>query len=293
MPKAGASADPPPIEGAVHRFADAGGLRVHYAEAGEGEPVLLLHGWPQHHYLWRGIIDRLRDRYRLIAPDLRGSGWTEAPGHGYDCETFADDQLALLDALGIEQVNVIGHDWGAWTTWLLALGHPDRIRSAITCNVPHPWPRPNLAAVADQTWRAWYAAINATPLLGPLAMRMAAQASHFLRHGNAGTPFTDEEIELYAAQFRDPERARAASSLYRYYFRVFVAGAFRQPSERLTVPMRLLFGVRDPAISTRLIDDGWRRHADEMEVELVEDSGHFIVNEKPSLVAQRAIEQFG
>jgi pimeloyl-ACP methyl ester carboxylesterase len=286
--------EPPPIEGAVHRFADAGGLRVHYAEAGAGEPVLLLHGWPQHHYLWRGLIDRLRDRYRLIAPDLRGFGWTDAPGRGYDCETFAEDQIALLDALGIERVNVIGHDWGGWTTWLLAFAHPDRLRRAIACNIPHPWPKIDLGTAADQSWRGWYAAINAMPVLGPLALRRTRHAAGILRNGNVGTPFTAEEIELYVSQFRDPARARAASSLYRYYFRTFILGSRGGGSrQRLTVPTRLLFGTHDRYISTRLIERGWQGHADDMDVELVDDSGHFIVDEKPDLVAQRAIEHFG
>ena len=292
MTGAGTRAAPPEISGAEHRYADLEGVRVHYAEAGEGDPVLLLHGWPQHHYMWRDVIARLRDRHRLIAPDLRGFGWSEAPGRGYDCETFAADQVALLDELGIDRANVIGHDWGGWTTFLLALGHPDRIGKAVICNVPHPWPRPDARAVLDQSWRVWYAAINATPVLGPLVHRATGHAAGILRNGNAGTPFTDDEIESYAAQFRDPARAQAGSSLYRYYFRVFAAGAARQPRERLTVPVRLLFGTRDRYISTRLIDDGWRGHADDMDVELVPDSGHFIVDEKPDLVADRALELF-
>jgi pimeloyl-ACP methyl ester carboxylesterase len=283
---------PPRIAGTRSRYADAGGLRVHYAEAGEGDPVLLLHGWPQHHYLWHDVIARLKGRFRLIAPDLRGFGWTEAPGEGYDCDTFAADQIALLDALDIESANVIGHDWGGWTTWILALRHPERIRRAITCNIPHPWPRVGLRTIADQSWRGWYAAINAAPVVGPLALRISGHAAGFLRRANAGTPFSDEEVELYARQFKDPDRAGASSSLYRYYFRTMLTGGGLS-RERLTVPTRLIFGTRDVAISTRLVRDGWQEHADDMEVELVPDSGHFVVDEKPGLIADRATEHFG
>ena len=123
-------------------------------------------------------------------------------------------------------------------------------------------------------------------------MRMAGHATGFLRRANLGTPFSDDEVEIYASQFRDPARAAAASSLYRYYFRTMLTGGGLS-KHRLTVPTRLIFGTRDVAISTRLVRDGWQSHADDMRVELVADSGHFIVDEKPDLVAERAIEHFG
>src|SRR5262245_17781867 len=132
---------PPEIEGVTHRYVDTGGIRIHLAEAGEGDPILLLHGWPQHHGLWRDVIVALAPRYRLLAPDLRGFGWSEAPGHGYDGETFGRDQIALLDALGLERVKIIGHDWGGWTTMLLGLDQPERIERMMVVCAPHPWPR--------------------------------------------------------------------------------------------------------------------------------------------------------
>jgi len=157
----------PHVEGVEHRHVDAGGLRVHLAEGGEPEapPVLLLHGWPQHWYMWRKVIEGLRGEYRLLAPDLRGFGWTEAPGHGYDCETFAIDQVALLDALGIERVHVIGHDWGGWTAFLLAILHADRVERMVVLNDPHPWP-PVGPRLYPQIRRSWYAWVLATPGLG-------------------------------------------------------------------------------------------------------------------------------
>ena len=85
----------PQVPGVEHRYVDAGGLRMHVAEAGEGEPVLALHGWPQHWYLWREVIPRLAPHARVIAPDLRGFGWSGVPAGGYDKETMARDVLTL------------------------------------------------------------------------------------------------------------------------------------------------------------------------------------------------------
>jgi len=279
---------PPPIEGAEHRFIDAAGLRVHYAEAGTGPPLLCLHGWPQHHYMWRGIFARLKDRFRLIAPDLRGFGWTEAPGHGYDGETFARDQVALLDALGIDRAGVIGHDWGGWTTFLLGIEHPSRIDRAVVLSSPHPWPPMSPMIALEQLPRAFYALLNAAPGVGTLLHERTSMVSTALRRASAAGTFDQDETEIYAAAFRDPARARAVSSLYRYYLRQtrqgFSGGAFKD--RRLTVPTLLMVGDRDPAFSSRLFE-GWQAHADDMTLEWL-GARHFVVDELPDEVASRA-----
>src|ERR671936_598652 len=98
----------PEVDGVQHRWADVNGFRMHYAEAGEGEPVILQHGWPQHWWAWRHQIGPLAERYRVIVPDLRGYGWSEAPARGYEKGQFAADVLALMNRLGIEKARFAG-----------------------------------------------------------------------------------------------------------------------------------------------------------------------------------------
>jgi pimeloyl-ACP methyl ester carboxylesterase len=287
------SAEIPQVEGVEHRFVEANGIRIHVAAAGpddsEAPPILLLHGWPQHWYMWRTVIGALRSERRLLAPDLRGLGWSEAPGSGYDGETFAADQVALLDALGVERALVIGHDWGGWTAMLLGIMHPDRVKRMIVCNAPHPWPRLN-PALATEAWRSWYTWVLATPGVGRRSLEHGWIARSILTRGNVGSPFSDAEVELYVDSFRPPERADAVVHLYRYYQRAFREGlARRWRDARLTVPTLLLFGQRDRYVSPRLLA-GHESHAEDMRVELVPDTGHFIVNEKPDLVVERARE---
>ena len=286
----------PQVEGVEHRFIDANGLRIHLAEAGPTDsteaPILLLHGWPEHWYMWRRVIAALRGERRLIVPDLRGFGWSEAPGDGYDGETFAADQVALLDALGIERAFVAGHDWGGWTAILLGLLHPDRVERLVALDAPHPWPRITPGLIAEG-WRGWYTWLLAPPGLGPRLSRQGWVARTILTRGNVGDPFTAEEVDAYVDSFRERSRALAVSRLYRYYQRVFrevLTGRWRD--QRLTVPTRIVFGERDRYVSPKLLP-GYEPYADDLEVELVPDSGHFIVEEKPDLVIDRLRSFFG
>jgi pimeloyl-ACP methyl ester carboxylesterase len=268
------------------RMVDAGGLHVHLAQAGppDAPTVLLLHGWPQTHRAWRHVVAPLGRDHRLLMPDLRGFGATDAPGHGMDPETFAADQVALLDALGIERVALIGHDWGGYTGFLLAARHPDRISAYLACSTPHPWLRPSPAAALRDAWRAWYAVALASPL-GPALLRRGDVVRRVLSADTHGVGFSTEDLDAFADALRPPQRARATQLLYRSYLRAG-AGALRggDPVPRLTIPAHLLFGRRDRAIPRAMV-------ADFPGVEFV-DSGHFILDERPDLVAQRARDVF-
>jgi pimeloyl-ACP methyl ester carboxylesterase len=77
----------PHVDGVAHRHVEAAGIRFHVAEAGEGEPVVLLHGWPQHWYCWRRVIPRLAADHRLLCADVRGFGWSDAPRSSYSCRS--------------------------------------------------------------------------------------------------------------------------------------------------------------------------------------------------------------
>ena len=290
IPAGTSPADPPPMKGVTHRYADAGGVRIHYAEAGDGPPLLLLHGWPQHHYMWHDVIEELRGTYRVIAPDLRGFGWSEAPGEGYDADTFARDQIALLDALEIDKARIIGHDWGGWTAFLLGLSHPERFERIMVCNAPHPWPRMTPRTALAQLPRAWYGFVVASPWLGRRLHTDTDFIVRALKGSSAPGTFSDAELASYADSFRDPARADAAVSLYRYYLSLNergIRGKGPGDGRPLTVPALLLFGENDMGISPRLVRDGWQDHADDMTLEFT-DGGHFIVNEKPDFVAAHA-----
>jgi pimeloyl-ACP methyl ester carboxylesterase len=285
----------PVVDGVTHRVvtvaAQDGPLDLHVAEAGSGPPVLLLHGWPQHWYCWREVAARLAPAHRLIMPDLRGFGWSGAPGRGYHPEVFAADAAALLDALDLDQVPVLGHDWGGNTAFILGLRHPDRVRALAVCNAPAPWVRLSGRLVAE-AWRTWYVLALAAPLVGP---RLAGN-ERFLRFiASRGPDGADAPANapVYAERLRDPRRARASSLLYRSYLReaADVLVARRYAPLRLRPPARLLFGREDPYIPLGYLD-GVEEHGDDLAVELIPGCGHWTPEERPDLVAARAAELF-
>jgi pimeloyl-ACP methyl ester carboxylesterase len=285
---------PPDIPGAEHRFAqidtaDAGRIRVHYAEAGQGQPLLLLHGWPQHFWCWRRVVPLLAGDFRLICPDLRGFGWSDAPGRGYDSETFAADAVALLDALDIQRAGLIGHDWGGFSSFLVALRHPGRVERVLAVSTPIPWLR-RTPRVAAATWRTWYAWMLAG--VGREAVRRRPGVAHMMiRRDGPDEAIDESEAELYAETLREPARAEATQQLYRSYVRTVLSmGARRYEGLRLTVPTRLIVGRGDQAVP-EVVVQGFEPHADDMRVELVE-GGHFLPEERPELVASATRELF-
>lgn len=279
----------PFVEGVEHSYVNVGGLRTHVAEAGAGDPVVLLHGWPQHWYCWRHLIPRLAASYRVICPDLRGHGWTDAPRSGYDKEQFATDVLALLDAMGLERVRLVGHDWGGFAGFLMCLREPQRVERYLALNIIHPWPTVDAANL----WRLSYQLGLSLPATGSVRARvMPGLIKAALRRSatQEGT-FTEADLDAFAGRFADPARANATARVYRSA--AFEEGPAlmrgRYESQRLTTPTLLLFGERDAVISTRMLE-GFERHADDMRLEPVPEAGHFIAEDCPDLVARRALE---
>jgi pimeloyl-ACP methyl ester carboxylesterase len=271
--------NPPELPNVTHSYVDLpNGLRVHVAEHGpaDGTPVLALHGFPQHWYEWRRLFTALPE-HRIIAPDLRGLGWTsKAPDGDYRKAALASDQIALLDALGIDRAVLVAHDWGGWVGWHLALNHPDRFSGYVATGIVHPF-NPPLALLREAP-RFLYQPPIAAPVIGPLLIPQIV--TRFLRGGWGDRETYDRAAEpIYAEPYKST--AGAASQYYRQFLtRELLRGG---PSGRLTIPTRLLQGRRDP-IGTRLAE-GLDRHGDDAITMLLEGCGHFVPEERPADVA--------
>jgi pimeloyl-ACP methyl ester carboxylesterase len=212
-------ADVPPVPGVEHRDVAVNGVRLHVAEVGAGAPLILLHGWPQHWWCWRRLMLRLAEDYRVLALDLRGWGWSDAPRDDYAKATFATDILALMDAERLDRVSLLGHDWGGYTSFLLSLEHPERIARMIALDVTPPWPGRLQARHLAAPLMGSYQALLATPVLGPAAMTSGnGFIRRLIRHGSGpAMRWSDDELDVYAGVLREPRRANASSACYRSF----------------------------------------------------------------------------
>jgi pimeloyl-ACP methyl ester carboxylesterase len=280
-----------------HRYVNAGGLRTHVALAGPegGDPVVLVHGWPQHWWIWRGVLPALVDAgYRCVCVDLRGHGWTDAPPDGYEKEQFASDILAAVDELGIDRFKLIGHDWGGFASFLIALREPARVEKLLALAIVHPWIQreggvgQQLKALAG----ASYQFVLATPVVGPNIVRRLPFIDTIIKVGSGGR-VDAETREKYASRFREPDRARGTSALYRTFLlrelQPLLKGRYRD--QRLTVPTVLMFGDSDRVITERRLA-GFEAHVDDMRLEKLPDTSHFLPDEGPAAVAEQALALF-
>src|SRR4051812_47280334 len=128
----------PHADGVAHRRVDVDGARFHVAEAGDGPPLVLLHGWPQHWWSWRHVIGPLAERYRVLCPDVRGLGWSEGAVGAMSFDALAGDLIAQLDALGLDRVRLVGHDWGLVAGYRACINHPERFERFVALAGVHP-----------------------------------------------------------------------------------------------------------------------------------------------------------
>jgi pimeloyl-ACP methyl ester carboxylesterase len=284
----------PEVAGVRHEFVETARLRMHVAVAGEaGPPLLLVHGWPQHWYAWRRVIPTFAERYRVICPDLRGLGWSDAPARGYEKESLAADLVALLDALELRRAFLVGHDWGAHAGFLACLRAPERFDAFVALNDIHPWLRLSARDLLHG-WRLWYQWVLAAPALGAWVLRTRPGfVKGLIRAWSAKPSWSEDALDVFANTLREPERALASTQYYRTFLlrELFQTMAGRYRHSRLRTPTLLLFGQDDGVVRPHQVR-GYESHADQMRLELVPGVGHFPAEEAPELVLERTLQHF-
>ena len=282
--------------GATERFGHANGLRLHVVEAGppDGPPVVLLHGFPELWYGWRRQIGPLAAAgHRVIVPDQRGYNTSDKPrgAAAYRVGTLAADVTGLLDALGIERADIVGHDWGGVVAWWLSLAHPARVRRLAILNAPHPAVmRRQLSRNPRQALRSWYVFFFQVPRLPErfLARDGYANLARAVRGGRRGT-CTDEDLAVYRTAWAQPGALTAMLNWYRAALR---AAGTRLPRLRVGVPTLVLWGARDPFLgremaepSVALCDDG--------RLEIFESATHWLQHDEAEAVSGRLLGFLG
>lgn len=277
--------EPPPIDGVRRSRVTARGVDFHVSEAGpaDGRPVLALHGWPQHHWAYRSLLADPPEGLRIIAPDLPGYGWSGPAPHKWAKEDVVTDLVALMDAMGLDRVLLVGHDWGGYIGHLLALRVPERIDAYLALNIAHVWVPPKV--MAPHVWRFLIYQPFVATVGVPLQRRTPYLEKGIFRLAGKLDPQT---ARVYAERFRDPVVARTGRDTYRTFLTKEIPAGMRDGERRRsTVPTRVLFARKDLAIHPDLAA-AETAHADDYTVDVV-DGGHFILDEQPDLVRAKLI----
>jgi pimeloyl-ACP methyl ester carboxylesterase len=267
-------------------------VNLHLVSAGAGEPVVLLHGWPQTWHEWRKVMPLLAG-YRLVVPDLPGLGDSSQPSGGYDKKSIAADLVEMCERLQLGRFHLVGHDWGGPSAFALACAVPERIRTLTVLDVTIPGIGPDIS----QGGRRWHHAFHMTPEL-PEALVHGREREYlgwFYREfcWQRGA-IAAADVEEYVRCYSRPGAMRAGFEYYRALPRdradneALLASGFRLP-----MPVLALGGARteargraeEPLESLRAI-------ASDVRGGTVPQCGHFIPEEQPALLAERLLEFF-
>jgi haloacetate dehalogenase len=263
------------------------GAEINLVTGGSGPPLLLLHGYPQTHVLWRKLAPRLAQDFTLVIPDLRGYGDSSKPSAGpdhaaYSKRALAQDQVETMAALGHQRFRVAGHDRGARVTHRLLRDHPERIeRAALLDIVPTLYRFETIDQKAATGSYHWFFLIQPAPFPERL---IGAEADYYLRHslGLDRNPaaLEPEVFAEYLRCFGNPETIRATCDEYRAGAGIDLEHDRADRERKIAMPILVLWGQRSGQGSGYDMLAVWREHADNVTGEAIA-SGHFLPEEAP------------
>ena len=278
------------------------GVTIHARVGGEGPPLVLVHGYPQSHMMWRHVAPGLAKRFQVIVPDLRGYGRSSVPpsrdGEGYTKRVMGADILAVMRALGHESFDIAGHDRGGRVAYRLALDHPERVkRIAVLDIIPTGEMWSGMNATRAMGVYHWMFLAQPEPLPETLLSRAARE---YLDHTLASwtgakslAPFGVEALDAYRAAFCDPARVHASCEDYRAGATIDRAldDADLAAARKIEPPLLALWGeVGIPAAGASPLDV-WRRWARDARGQAI-PGGHFLPEESPEATLAALMDFF-
>ena len=269
-------------------------VRIHYVAGGKGPAVVLLHGFPQHWREWRLIMPRLAEEgYTVLAPDLRGFGFSDRPLSGYDVATVSEDVRQLAKQLGHTVVSVVGHDLGAAVAYAWAAAHPDEVSRLVLMEaLPAGLESAGSEVPTLRGKRTWHLAFMNAPDIPEalIAGREWIFVANLLRSGAYDpTAFTDADVDAYAKPFAAPGGIRGAAA----HIRAMPESAAinRRLSER-KLPMPVMAIGGELSFGAGMLK-GARQFTQDLTGAVAERSGHWIPEERPAWLAEQVLQFFG
>jgi len=279
----------------AHHYADVGDVLLHYVTAGDGFPVVMIHGYPQTWWEWRHQIPVLAEKYSVITPDMRGLGDSSRPISGYDKKTISDDIWRVVNSeLGHESFYLVGHDWGGPTAYALAAAHPEAVKRLVIIDVPIP----GCGGDFSQGGRRWHHQFHMTLDL-PEALTAGREdiyLSWFYRTFAYRPDAIDQtDLKEYVRTYSQPGAMRAGFNLYRAAAQDVEDNQANIARQKLAMPVLTISGGKSyPHARGRIseTEDSLKRVATNVRGEIASESGHFVPEEAPDFLNERLLSFF-
>lgn len=263
-------------------------IKLHYVTGGKGEPLVLIAGWPQTWWSFHKIMPTLSKKYKVIAVDIRGMGSSDKPLSGYSKKNIALDILELINHLGLDKVNIAGHDIGANVAISFAGHHPAHTKKLIILDTPHPdenmYKLPMLPFGAPvHPWWVAFNQIDTLPeelLYGRFNIVQEWIFNKLLVNKSA---ITDFDREIYANAYNNKDAIRASNGWYKA-FQEDIADIKTMKSIKIPT-----LGIASPA-GYQLLKLSLPAYITNFDLKMIENSGHFIQEEKPEKTVRAIID---
>lgn len=266
-----------------HQYISVNNITLHTILAGpnKGEPIMLLHGFPDAWFGWSNQIDELvASGFRVIVPDQRGYNLSSKPiGIGsYVIDNLIKDILELMTKLGYNAVNLAGHDWGAMIAWNIALHYPERVRKLIIMNVPHPKVMGKfLKSYAPQRRKSWYIFFFQIPLFPELFVKL------FNWRFLASQMSKNISINMIQQYKKAWSQKKAISSMINWYRAGRKRSNLRWTTPRVNIPTLLIWGENDKFLDVKMAKSSID-FCDNGKLEIIENSSHWVHQDQPERV---------
>lgn len=272
-----------------HHFVETNHIRLHCVTQGEGDLVILLHGFPEFWYSWRFQIPALARHFKVVVPDLRGYNDSDKPANGYDLDTLAEDIRGLIASFGYARAHIVGHDWGGTIAWHLAHRFPQYLDRLAILNAAHPQRfMQELVSNLDQLRRSWYVLAFQVPGIPEwLIQQNLREVVKNLLQGQAirKGAFTKEETQVYHSALAKPGVLSAALNYYRQTLSPLNwLKDFGRTPDPITAPTLVLWGEDDALLSQTHVEGLERWVKAPFQVKRVPHCGHWIQQEVPQTV---------
>ena len=277
-----------------HGFIKINKINLHYVSQGTGELMLMLHGFPEFWYSWRHQITKFSDRYRVVAPDLRGYNDSDKPQDldAYDMSELIADVKGIVEGLGYDSCILVAHDWGGAIAWNFAYTYPQMVQKLIVLNIPHPALFAKGLRTPQQLLKSWYIFAFQIPWLPEFLFQLndyQAIKNAFVEMAIDKTAFPTEDLIAYRDAAAKPGALTAMINYYRQAFKSLFST--QQPQwDILQVPTLTIWGESDTALGKELTY-GTEEYVSDWRVRYIPNCSHWVQQEQPELVNQY-IEEF-